>query len=361
MRSNRAYLSTWQMFRALLPPWQQTQDPLVSYHLRDQKRVGRRPWGFVIIAYLMLIPLVIYLAALYYSEETQLLTDLFLQVLGALSVGLGLMVMLGHWRLLISVAARSAEAIAGQRRRGDWDLIAITPMSKARWFRAQLTAIGWQVFPILRQLLLVQGLLVLIGMGLLIYGITQDDTSTYYGSERFLPIGVYVLLLLPLVLLLMVEPLLSLFLFTLAGFFASSLSKRTSMSMLYSFFWSYVARLAMAAMFIYGGFIITVLVGGVANALGLTQDFDIDSDIFSNMSIYICGILCLYTLATAFFVEWLPTLGILVLTTPNESSNHAIIYVIIVLTLGMTYIITPWWLMRRLGRSIVWQINQRER
>jgi hypothetical protein len=43
-----------------------------------------------------------------------------------------------RWQLVLAITQRAARMIAARRFRGDWDLIAITPIDMADWYRARV-------------------------------------------------------------------------------------------------------------------------------------------------------------------------------------------------------------------------------
>lgn len=64
--------------------------------------------------------------------------------------------------------------ITVRRERGDWDLILITPIPKAHWLELQLTAISWQVWPLVRNLMIGQA--VFTWNWLAVWGLTLEVT-----------------------------------------------------------------------------------------------------------------------------------------------------------------------------------------
>jgi hypothetical protein len=291
------------------------------------------------------------------AEAIQLVGEILL----ILGIGLSLTMALLHWRLLIALSARAADTIAGQRRRGDWDLIAITPVSKTRWFKGQLISMAWQVFPLVRQLLAVHLLMILLGTAVLVYAIAEARNNDW-ASDHSLAIGVYIVAVIPFGLLLLAMPFLNTALFGMASLYTSSHSKRVTMSMLYSFVLVYATRVLMSLSFIWGGAMLLIVLGGVANWLGLTDSFDTDLNDLLTVSAGVLALACVYSLAAAFFIEWLPVLGFILMASPAEdAATHAVLYLAIWLTLLFTYGLLPLLLLRGMGRAVVWQINQRER
>ena len=366
------------MLRAMIPPWQRLDDPLIQYDIRYQARTGRRPWAALILAYLTLLALVVYFAvALYEHNETEpLLPEQLLgNTLIFLGFGLSVIVVVGHWRLLFAVAARAAAMIAQRKRRGDWDLIAITPMSKARWFRSQLTVMGWQVFPLIRQLIFIQTILVIL---LFSYAIYFEYTERQEELERYqycvaqgnclagnfepdyVPTGIYTLMILPFGLLLIAEPIMTTGIFALVSLNASSRSQLASMSILYSLFGVYLARVVMTFVLSFGGIIVLILVTLVFDALGITDsdlDFSGESWDFLITAIPYC---CAWSLAGAFFIEWIPALIPLLLLTDIEADAQYLIATSVMITFTLAYILTPLMIIFHLTKNTVFRLNLRE-
>lgn len=360
MSASKLFLTGWEVLRAMLPPWQSTQDPLVSYHLRIHKRVGRRPWGMILLGYLTLGMLTLYIVGQLAAQNLREVSEIITETLAIVGIGLTLTMAMTHWRLMIAVSARAADAIAGQRLRGDWDLIAITPVSKTRWFRSQLTTIAWQVFPLVRQLLVVHTLMVLIGTFLILYIVSTEDAASWDSGDYLSPL-IYLLAVTPFGLLLIFLPFLNTSLFSMTSLYTSSNSKRVTMSMLYSFVGIYITRLIITLTYFLGGTMFILILGTLGKALGIIDDFDLSLTDLSSAGAGFLLVGCIYCLIGAFFIEWLPVLGFIIMATPAEPEVHMMLYIAFSLTLLLSYVVVPLVILRGLGRAIVWQINQRER
>src|SRR5215207_4833854 len=133
--AKNSQLSGWSILRAVIPPWQDLDDPLVQYDIRHRRRAGRRPWMAIVLGYLTLIALNIYFAGQLFADDPIDYQNLLQPVLTIGVTGLVVTIIYGHWRLLLAVSAKATAIIAARRRSGDWDLIAITPVEKSRWLR----------------------------------------------------------------------------------------------------------------------------------------------------------------------------------------------------------------------------------
>jgi hypothetical protein len=282
--------------------------------------------------------------------------------------------MVGHWRLLMAVSARAAAIIAARRGRGDWDLIAITPVEKSRWLRAQLVTIGWQVFPIVRLLLVVQLVLVLICFGQLTriqYEERQQEQAyeepcraeggCYWDEQDYLPTGLYVLATLPFDVMIVLEPLVTTGIFAAVSLYLSSRSQRTTMSLLYSFLSIYLVRVFLALVFLVGGMLIFMAVMGLATAVGLVgSDWDWEWDGIGEFFGLFCVWLCFAVLILAFFLEWMPMFAPMILLLQLRTGEHITRYVILILTFLLAYFLAPLWVIRSVGGRTVDRLNRRE-
>ena len=288
----------WQLLRGIAPPWRNLNDPLLHYATRDHQRTGGRPLAFIIIIVLTIAGLIAYLAL--QNTLTQGYTTTRERIESALFIvfmGLCLMSVLGHWRLLLATTGRSTAAIAQKRERGDWDLIYITPVSKSRWFRAQITALGWQVFPLVRRLMIVHAIMIVIAFPILMVFHSEE-------GGRVSPL-LYALELLPFAALWFLEPLISAGIFLSSTLVESSLRKRTWVAFLNGLGTVYLMRVAMAFALVVGGFILLVGVIEVAVVVGL-EDEGAD---FGNLSANEIFLIFLYggasILVSAFVIEWI--------------------------------------------------------
>lgn len=353
-------ITGWQVLRAAIPPWKNTHDPLVSYELRHRRRAGQRPWSLLAMGYVLMLMVMFYLVFTLLQNNAPNWEEVTSAVLAILGIGLALMVMLGHWRLLMAISGRAATMIAGRKKSGDWELIAITPLDKTRWYLNQLTIIAWQVFPIIRELMILQSLLVLGGVSFLSYQLHDLSTnqSAYY-IEEYLSLPLYWILILPLALLLILEPYWATALFASVSLYTSSRSKRLTMSLLYTFLNTFIIRYLITLVFYYSGLIVFFLVSNIAALLGSGTEGISLTDLFS-IGWLLCGILCVYALGSSFFVEWLPALGLVMFLLPSEDGVTAVLFFSIYITGFWTYLFTPFLMLGFLGNATISQLNQRE-
>src|SRR5690606_18379494 len=106
------------------------------------------------------------------------------------------------------------------------------------------------------------------------------------------------------------------------------------------------------------GFVAISLVGAWINYLvGLT---DINQPSGSQTQDWILTVLitlCFWVPLAAFFAEWLLALGPMLLTVEATTTEHALIYITLLLTMVLVYWLLPMWLLRFLGR---WTVQQLE-
>jgi hypothetical protein len=360
--SSRSFFGSW-LARIFQWHWPGQDNPLIAYDLKFDRREGRRPWAMVIVANLTLMSLGLYLLALLLAETATIppLLDFFGIILAFLMTGGGVMVMFGHWRLILAISSRTAAAIAGRKRNGDWDLIAITPMPKSRWLWSQQVIVMWQVFPVLRQLFILQTAMSVVGLGFLTYMLSTFDEGSSWGDDVYLAPWLYFLLMLPVFAFFIAEPFITAHSFIRLGLYCSSLSGRVSTSMLGHFFAICFQRVVMSASFIYGGLFWILLFGGLANGLGLTDDFDTDfnlGDLLGTLAI-LCTLGFLYVLMLAPVAEWLPLFGALLMLGELEPAAHGVIYLAGIITCLQTYLLLPHLLNKTLYRWTVGRLEQR--
>lgn len=352
-------INPWSFIRAVIPVGQTLDDPLVVYQIRRSQRTGSRPWMLVVMAYLVLIGEILYAAGmLAYGElETQFIGAFIGPMVGIVAVVLSLGVIYGHWRLVLAVFSRAAKVVTERRLRGDWELIAITPMPKARWLRAQLIGLGWQVWPLVRNLMIIQTVLVLIFVGVILYDRYDDRGDRYYyedSSYHYLPLPVYMILTFPIFAALILEPLMMVAVLAALSFYISTLSKHPAMAMLYNFLGIFFIRSIIAAVFFYAGlfFVVFFFTFSPNNDLG-----DFEGASVLGFSLYTC----IAVPITSFFVEWLPALGPLMVSTEARVSEHILLYLSIMCTGLTTYVATPLLLIRSLAARTVRRLQMRER
>jgi len=359
----------WVLLRALVPPWGSLGDPLVSYDIHPHRRSGQRPWSALVITAFTLLLLCTYLVSMLDGFDpyapTSLLEDLLPNALGIVIGGMSLFVMLGHWRLLLAVAGRGAGMIAVRKQRGDWDLIAITPVPKSRWFSAQLTILGWQVFPLVRQLLVVQGVMVLLGFSYTVYfQYLERQDCIQYGCAYTtypLPIPLYALMVLPFAALIVLEPLLTLGVFSTMSLYVSTLNKRITMSVLGSFVGVYVVRVLMTLVLLISGILLVFLISSLFSLIGFgSGNIDVD-DLFSSEMLFLIPYCCMWSIIGSFALEWFPALGALVFLIENDTSGYLGLYIASLGAFSLAYVLIPLLVMRILGRITIARLEARER
>ena len=346
--------STSRLLRSILPPWgDRLSDPLLQYEARTHRRAGGRPWAYVFIVSLLALGVVINLALVNIfavrSASSRVLAE---ETVAILIIGLSGMSVLGHWRLLLSTIGRSSAAISQKRERGDWDLIFITPVSKSRWFQAQLTALGWQIFPLVRRLMIVNGVMIVVALPVLIVLKIEEggDVSPL----------IYALEMLAFAALIIVEPIFSAGIFVSSALVESSLRQRAWVSFLTSLGVVYLMRLVMSVVLLVTAFVILVALLEAAVVVGLEEE-GANLEALSSDEVFL---LLFYggigALVTAFIIEWVPPAAAILMIGPTELYGNILAYVWFVLTFLITYIILPPILMRLLAARTVKRLNRPE-
>jgi hypothetical protein len=370
MRKNLLFL------RAAIPPWQDLNDPLLRHELRQNLRTGRRPWTAIFLGYGLMFCVILYLLYMLYDLEQSPYgraqhEEVLGGMLGWLALALIALNTIGHWRLLLAITRRAAGMIAARRIRGDWDLIAIAPVEKSRWYRAQTTALCWQVWPITRQLVLAQTLLMLILFGICLYGLNSESDSNdwadescsdwengvcvEYASSGYLPLPVYALAFVPFGLLMACFPMVESALYASASLYPSSRARNSLMSMLYSFIAIYLVRVVMMVVFFYGGLL--MLYGLNQLRMG-GNDFDMpDAEALALLVFY--GSLGI--IGAAFGIEWVPFLSPLVLLNQGTVKDHLLIYVWLLLTFGLAYVVVPLVMIRLFSSGTIRRLDKPEK
>ncbi len=351
-------MNPWSFLRALIPLRQSLDNPLVVFQIRRGEQVGRNPWILLMTAYCIVIFEILYLVGVLVVEdiETLRLNDLLLPMLGILMFCLSLGAVYGHWRLMLAIFLRIARVVTERRQNGDWDLIAITPMPKARWLQAQLVALGWQVWPLVRNLIILQTLLSVILYGFAVYQIETEfgDNGIYEDPQDPLPISIYTIAVLPMLAGMVAEPIFFMGLLTAVAFYVSTISKQPAMAILYNFLGTFLARSVISAVFFYGGAFFTLFF------LSFTGEMDLsgfDGSAFIGFILYTCiGIP-----VSSFFIELMPPFGPIMMAIEADALEHFLIYLTILCTGVTAYIITPLVMIRTLTDSTLSRLQRRER
>ncbi len=350
-------LNPWSFVRAVIPVGQTLDDPLVVYQIRRSQRTGNRPWMLVVLAYLTLLIEILYLTIVlnYQSVEPQKFNELLGEMLLILAGVLSLGTIYGHWRLMLAVFSRAAQVVTERRQRGDWELIAITPMPKARWLRSQLIGMGWQVWPLVRNLILIQTVLVVIFSGAVLYGLHDNrQDETYPDDEYYFHPLAYTLLASPMLLALVLEPLMTVAVLAALSFYVSTLSKHPAMAMLYNFLGTFFIRTLIMAVLMYAGlfFLVFFFTFSPDNSLG-----DLEGDSFFGFLLSSC----IFIPLASFFVEWFPAVGASALVGELSTTDHMLVYLTIMCAGLTTYIATPLLIIQSLAARTVRRLQMRER
>jgi hypothetical protein len=167
------------------------------------------------------------------------------------------------------------------------------------------------------------------------------------------------LAILPFGVMIVWEPLVTIGIFAAVSLYLSSHSQRTTMSLLYSFFSIYLTRVFLSLVLLVGGALIFMAVTGIASAFGLWEnDWDLTEigEVFGLMCLW----LCISVLILAFFLEWIPALAPLLLMVQMEVGEHITLYVFLILTFLLAYLLAPLGVMRYVGGRTVDRLNRRE-
>jgi hypothetical protein len=337
----------WRLLRSMIPPWgDRLDDPLLHYEVHPKRRTGGTPLGFIIIGVLMGAGAITYLIVTTFTQNSistqeQIDTTFFIVVMGLVSMSI-----LGHWRLLLTTIGHSTAMIAQKRERGDWDLIYITSVSKSRWFHVQFIALGWQMFPLVRRLMIVQLVLAIVVFPKLI--ILQQDQYT------IVPPALYGIELLMLGAIVMVEPIFTAGIFASSALLESSMRRRAWVSFTNGLSMIYAMRVVMALVMQIGGLIFLIVLSAIF-ADGSLEELP------GNAVLYLCIYCIISSLLYAFILEWLPAIAAILLTAPFDTDGNLYAFLWVFLTLGLTQIITPPILMGLLAERSVRRLNRPER
>lgn len=309
-----------QIFLAVLPLWKNLDHPLVQYEIRQLERPHE--WRWLISSIMGLTLLILLVALLSYGFSWQVVGQ---GVLGGLAVYLILL----RLRLFVAVSGRAARMITVRRERGDWDLILITPIPKARWLELQLTAISWQVWPLVRNLMIGQA--VFTGVALLYMSAQQhqrwqgeklDDflLTDLIPDAHYLPTWMFFLVALPFCMMVICLPLIEIGVFSTAALCASICSKNPSFALFRSFGNTMKIHVGSSANILFG---LPLLL----TAFGLFFHLG-DGFVVTFVLLMVVGILgWLLHLPICFFTwNWLPWLAVWGLTLEVTYLSHALIF-----------------------------------
>ncbi len=242
-----------------------------------------------------------------------------------------------RWRLIWAAASRLATAISARRQTGDWDLIRLIPMSKARWLHTQFTAIGWQIWPLVKALILAQW-----GIATVFYVLLVVETSAYSSYCTAEPClqrlsGLtFFLVGLPVLLIWISVPLLEVGLVV-------------SVSSLVS---SYVNRPGVAIAVSFIGVLVTRLILGVTGWVVVYLLYREDARPILPSLIEMVGV--------ALFWEWLPAIGLGEISTHRalSAAEHAGLFGAVAGSIFLSYVAAPLSLMHLLVKWTVYRLDR---
>jgi|GEM_PF-6162967 len=314
-----------RVMRAMFPPWGNLEHPLVRYGIKHHQQ--RRTWGLVLMAYAVLGIWCFYMIGLINDPDatnSDTVTDVII-TLCSIMLGLGLLYSwAAHVQLFFHVSRRSAALIAQMRERGDWELISITPISKTRWLFYQTTAIGWQSFPHVRQLMVTHALLSIPLAIVFTYSSYESWQNGFtYGDEYYLHPVIALGAAIPIFLLMIAEPLLAVGVFIASSLRASSQTKRSSMAILSSFAWVGSIRYIGSLVAIHSAVFYLLLLNTIGRFLGI--DGTDDPDISGLELLFYIGYTCMLALMFVALWDWLPLFTLLILLVSNDTTNFLMI------------------------------------
>jgi hypothetical protein len=339
---------TLSLLRAAFPPWHGLNDPLIRREIPAKQTGADDPW-LALFIYGVLSALVYlsfgrYLAKLVFRETDPGNGEGIMLGMVVLSAILALMNIVGHWQLILAITRSAAGMIPVPRQRGDWDLILITPVEKSRWYRLQLSAICWQVWPVTWNLAIVGGLLAvnLFCASFLLtkmnnerevwYCAAQDISDMEFCEQKHLPLRLAAAFL-PFGLFFVALPLIETPLYASASLFANIRAKQSGPAVFYSLASIYGVRLVMTAVLVYGGLFALMLLSGFGHSPNELLDRDI-----SFGGVFLTGGAAIFALA--FAVEWLLYIPTLFLVSENTTENHLIVYLWLFITYLLAYVIS---------------------
>jgi hypothetical protein len=331
----------------MIPPWgDRLDDPLLHYEARPNQRIRGRPWG-MIIGFMTVFGVVSFLNVIdLFTDYSQTPRERMEEALVILSLALVSISIMGHWALLLATIGRSSALIAQKRERGEWALIYITPVSKSRWFHAQFTALGWQIFPLVRRLMIVHFLIVLIACPTFIA--FQREQYTIVSPALY---GIELLILGAIVI---VEPIFTAGIFASSALLESSIRRRAWVSFANGLSMIYAVRVVVALVMQIGGLVFLILLSAIF-ANGSLEELP------GNAVLYLCVYCIVSSLIYAFILEWLPAIAAILLAAPFDTDGNLYAFLWVFLTLGLTQIITPPILMGLLAARSVRRLNYPER
>jgi hypothetical protein len=152
----------------------------------------------------------------------------------------------------------------------------------------------------------------------------------------------------------LIEPIFTAGIFASGALVESSLRKRAWVSFLNTFPMIYAARVVIAFVMQTAGIILLYLILTVFEGGN-------DGDIPGEAVLYLCAYCIIGSLVAAFFLEWIPPGGAVLMISSFNTEENLYIFFWLLLTFIVTYIITPPILIRLLAERSVRRLHRRER
>lgn len=297
------------VIRAVVAPLQKGYDVLTRYEILHSRTV-HRPSRIVDVGMVLAGVVVVFLT---------LLSPLAGICIGPIFL-LWIYGILARWRLNWAVASQIAHAISTRRHTGDWDLIRLIPMSKARWLNTQLVATGFHTWPLVKGLVLTQAII-----STTYYLLLLIETSSAYRGCYFEPCpqrisGLsFFLLGLPLMLAWIAFPIMEASLAAAVSSFVSSAIKRPAFSIAVSMLGVVFIRVILvlvgwgAVYFLYNE--VAIGAGWIDPPAYSWEDPPYDS--FPNLYEF---------LALMIFWEWLPAVGLAQFSSTYSAATYLVVF-----------------------------------
>lgn len=346
----KTFTSGVDLIRVMIPPWNRHHLQIMKYEIRPQKRVRQPSWTR--IRSLGWFLLILYLAWVLIRDEplSTIQYEIIPVILGIIIFILGIIVIGGHGSLMQEVGGRAAQAIAGRRVRGDWDLIAITPLAKERWLQAQAAAIGWQMFPLIRRMIVCKAILVFMLFSYLL--VVQIEQYPYISPL------LYLISMIPFGVLLIFFPVIELGLSAQIALLSSSYSKQMfTVPMIYSLVGGCISRILITGILVGGFSLVYMLLILIVISLGSNEnDIALNSDTLFIFTLCCCGGI----LMSAAFAEWLPAIVPIGMIGVDYDSGWIVTYLILSLGVMIAYVIAPPLLAKWINRRTAKRLDRRE-
>jgi hypothetical protein len=362
------------IFRLTLPPWYGLNDPLISHEIQPSLRIGhdrstvffRFLALFGILAYIVYVVNALGRASDNAGQPTELLDTIPILLFGALL----LLYLAVRYRLLFEVVQRATGMIAATPLPSSWELNAVTPIDKARWYRAHLTALSWQVWPITRQLVIVAGLATLLFFFISVNNVTEYQSLNPWNTEYCLEFGldgdcseylylgvlpplVYAAAFIPFGLLITLFPLMESALYSSASLFASIRTQKPDRVVGHSLLAIYLVRAAMMFVFVYGGLLLFIL---LTDSIGSPNERLDRAQVIE--TVFLAGLVL--SLFFAIGIEWLLFLPPLLLASQNTEIGYLMLFTWLLINFGLAYIGSSFLLLRWLAARTIGHLEQLE-